>query len=344
MEHSFKKKLILSIITFSFMFLYTNIMYTKITGAYEEFSPTQILPTSHIDIFSKVIPEKEVKVAFFGDQGVAASSKEVLQLVKKEEAELIVNLGDFDYEDNPDKWYKNLTDNLGIDFPIIAAAGNHDMKLWATYKQKIEGHIKNIPNLACEGTVGTKWRCNYKGIIFVMVAPGLTETKTDHANYIKDTLSKSKNLWNICAWHMDQKKMQLGEKDDQVGWGVYEKCREGGAIVATAHEHSYQRTVLMRDFKNQKIASTSTSSIQISKGKTFAFVSGLGGESIRPQKQPTDPWWASIYTADQKANYGALFCTFNVHDKPRQADCYFKNIDGKVVDTFSITSKRDVVQ
>ena len=58
--------------------------------------------------------------------------------------------------------------------------------------------------------------------------------------------------------------LHQGDFDYEVGWGPYEECREGGAIVATGHEHSYSRTHLMDNFETQIIASTSNT-LQIEK-------------------------------------------------------------------------------
>jgi len=121
-----------------------------------------------------------------------------------------------------------------------------------------------------------------------------------------DQLAQTNALWRICSWHKDQRLMQVGGKGDEVGWGAYETCRQGGAIIATAHEHSYARTHLMDNTQTQHVASTSNT-LQIEAGKTFVFHSGLGGKSIREQVCE-GPWWTSIYTSDQGANYGALFC------------------------------------
>jgi hypothetical protein len=84
----------------------------------------------------------------------------------------------------------------------------------------------------------------------------------------------------------------------------------------------------------------------VSKGATFVFVSGIAGASIRNQYRclPTSyPYgctreWAKIYTSDQRAQYGALFITFHVDGDPKKASGYFKNIDGVVVDSFTITA------
>ena len=86
--------------------------------------------------------------------------------------------------------------------------------------------------------------------------------------------------------------------------------------------------------------------LRVAPGSTFAFVSGLGGESVDTEGQTrckpiTYPYgcngeWAKIYTKDQNATFGALFITFNVDDNPRKARGYFKNIKGEVIDKFTI--------
>jgi hypothetical protein len=86
--------------------------------------------------------------------------------------------------------------------------------------------------------------------------------------------------------------------------------------------------------------------VRVSNGSTFVFTSGLGGKSIRNQDRclpATPPYgcsgeWASAYTSDQGASYGALFIEFHVDGAPRKASGYFKDIDGDVIDTFTITA------
>ena len=134
--------------------------------------------------------------------------------------------------------------------------------------------------------------------------------------------------------------MQVGGKADEVGWEVYELCKSAGAIVATGHEHSYSRTYLMSDFELQKIASFSDH-LQLSPGESFAFVSGLGGQGIRQQRDGlgSNPWWASVYTLDENAKPGALFCSFNSNGNEREAICYFKDISGNLIDYFVLISQ-----
>ena len=92
----------------------------------------------------------------------------------------------------------------------------------------------------------------------------------------------------------------------------------------------------MSSFENQTVVNQS-STLELEAGKSFAFVSGLAGKSIRDQDQ-TWSWMAAVYTSDQNANYGALFCTFNVDGFSNHAECYFKDIDGAVPDQFDLVS------
>ncbi len=169
-------------------------------------------------------------------------------------------------------------------------------------------------------------------------------TNNDYITYINNQLALDNSLWRICAWHKPQKAMQVGGFSDLTGWGVYEECRKGGAIVVTAHNAAYARTYLMSNFQTQTIASTA-GTLVLDKGDSFAAVSGLGGAGIDSQVVDGN-WWASIYdstclsTSHCRANadYGALFCTFNINGQPNQASCYFKDIDGNIIDQFNLTS------
>lgn len=84
---------------------------------------------------------------------------------------------------------------------------------------------------------------------------------------------------------------------------------------------------------------------QGSPGKSFVFVSGLGGRDVKDQERclpATFPYgcngeWAKIYTRNQGAMSGALFIVFNINGDPSKAQGYFKNINGQVADTFDIT-------
>ena len=278
------------------------------------------------------------KIAFIGDQGTRNGAKAVLELIRDEKAGMVLHQGDFDYQDDPDNWMNQIDDILGPTFPYFASVGNHDVAAWGGYQSKLQSRLNQIEGAKCTGDLGVNSACTYRGIFFLL--SGIGTLGSNHIEYMVNELKNSNAGWKICSWHKNQHLMQVGSKSDEVGWNAYEECRLAGAIIATGHEHSYSRTYLMSNFESQTIASTSNNLI-LSEGESFTFVSGLGGVGIRPQMDGlgANPWWASVYTANENANFGALFCSFNVNGSKNKAACYFKDIDGNIVDTFNLTSQ-----
>ena len=292
--------------------------------------------TVNVDQTAPPVPP-EITVAFIADQGDGSDAEAVLQMIKTR-ADMVMHQGDFDYGSDPDGWDGMITNILGLNYPYFASVGNHDTSAWSGsggYQAKLQARLDRIPDASCSGELGVKSACTYKGLFFILYGVGTVSTSGTTA-YITDQLAQTNATWRICSWHKNQKLMQVGGKSSSVGWGPYEACLQGGAIVATGHEHSYSRTHLMDNFETQSIASTSNTLV-IEEGKSFAFVSGLGGQSIRDQELSGD-WWASIYTSTQGANDGALFCTFFANGDPNRASCYFEDVDGVVPDQFELVS------
>jgi hypothetical protein len=276
------------------------------------------------------------KIAFIGDQGLGNEARAVLNLIKSEGAQAVLHQGDFDYEDDPAAWEAQINDVLGANFPYFASAGNHDEAEWEGYQQYMESRLNRL-GITWDGDLGAKSSLYYRGIFIILVAPGVDVPGSGHDVYIRDKLAADNSIWSLCSWHKNMEAMQVGGKEDETGWGVYEEATKGGAIIATGHEHSYSRTHLLNNPRNQTVISRSDTLV-LTKGESFVFVSGLGGYSIREQELEGN-WWASIYTSDQSANYGALFGTFNVNGIPNLATFYFKDIDGNIVDRFAVISK-----
>jgi len=293
-----------------------------------------------------VVPPPNFKVAFIGDQGLGPNSISVLQLIKDEGAQMVLHQGDFEYTNNPTAWDNQINSVLGDDFPYFASVGNHDLPAWSGYQQKLNERLAKVSSAVCNGELGVKSSCTYKGLFFILSGAGTLGS--GHDTFIKNELSSDDSIWSICSWHKNMNAMQLGHKTDDTGWPVYEECRIGGAIIATAHEHSYERTRTLSSIQNQIIDPdwSDPNNVRVSEGSSFVFVSGLGGLSIRDQERclPINfPYgcndvWASIYTSNQGANFGALFCSFNVDGLPYKANCYFKDISGNIPDQFTITS------
>ena len=276
--------------------------------------------------------DKPVRIAFLGDSGADSDSKfpDVLRMIKRWGTDAIVHLGDFDYNDDPASFEKVILDEVS-EIPYLAAIGNHDLKKWDDYQKRLATYM-NKHSIICDGEYGVKMVCNVKGINIVL--SGVGTFGTDHEAYLDQQLSKMDG-WKICGWHKNQHYFQTGHKTDEVGYAAYEICREHGAIIMTGHEHSYARTKVMKQFADQIIASNDKNSMIISPGNTFAIVTGLGGRSIRPWENNSEkwPWWASLLSESNNAEYGAVLCEFDDF----QAKCVFKDINDNIRDTFNIT-------
>ena len=297
------------------------------------------------------------KVAFIGDQAIGQNAVDVLELIQTEGADMVLHQGDLGYglelvPQTAIDWDEQITNILGDDFPYFASIGNHDVGNWATYQSLLVARLGQVAGASCTGDYGVMATCTYQGLYFILSGAGSSPIVPDyapHIDYIQDQLAADNSIWRICAWHKNQTAMQVGSKPNEVGWGPYEACRQGRAIIATAHEHSYSRTKTLSNVQTQTVDSlwTDPNDLRVSAGSTFVFVSGLGGHSIRHQKRclPTTPpygcngEWASIYTFNQGATYGALFIEFHVDGDPAKASGYFKDIDGDVIDSFTITSE-----
>lgn len=285
------------------------------------------------------VSAQNVKVAFIGDQGTDENAQAVLQLIAAENTELLLIQGDLGYEQNTALiWEDNLNQILGANFPVLVTIGNHENFEWPKYKNFAKDRINRIPELSCEGDIGVKAFCRYKGIEVVQVAQSISEVpgvlpNDEYDAYIRSTFKMSKAQWRVCSWHKNQAKMQVGNQPDHTGWGVYQACLNSGGLVATAHEHSYSRTFLMSSFENQSVKHRNNR-MEIRRGESIAFVSGMGGRPIRPQRR-YDDWWAAVATSTQSAAHGALFCDF----AQGEANCYFKGVDGIVYDQFTLVSR-----
>jgi len=208
-----------------------------------------------------------------------------------------------------------------------------------------------------------KQSCNFRGLRVVQTCVGVTEVtghgncamnSTEQVGYINAELAADTSIWSICSFHKNQNDMQVGTKGNEVGWNAYTACMNGGGIVATGHEHSYSRTYTLTNLGNTGAGHGRTGApdiLEVAPGRTFVFVSGLAGNSVRAFDTNThndDTWWASYTTSDRwfrngvmqsgGGTHGALFIRFNVNENPRQATGYFKEITGRVVDTFTINA------
>ena len=266
---------------------------------------------------------------------------------------------------------------LGPTYPYLASVGNHDIASWGDgcgdpdgcyatlLKQRMTatGIVPDNPNLNDQ-----MYSTDFQGLGMVFVGETTSQAgdcgtnPNGYACYIRNQLKTDRHIWRICSWHKNQRNMQVGGKSDEMGWAVYENCRDLSAIIATAHEHSYQRTKNLVNMQGQVVDSAqhppsggvpgNPNDLAVRPGSTFAFVSGLGGNSMRDQERCLPyvyPYgcnyeWAGIYTLNQTANvprFGALFIEFHVDGDPYKARGYFKITNGTTIDSFEIRADFD---
>ena len=299
---------------------------------------------NQVENFEDVRTFEEIRVAFIGDQGGSkflSNDKAVIKLIKNENVELVIHQGDLGFEPASAKeWNKMITENLGSDFLYLVSEGHHDQESWDDYQPYLKERIEKNSNIECKGNLGVKSICNYKGINVVLMAPGEYTSDSDFDSYIEKELNRNESYWKICSMHNELHSMEAERKPGKTGMEVFEACKNAGAIIATGHDHLYSRTGNIIEFINSETQTTDPewsklNKLKISKGSTSMFTSGLGGSPITNHNND----WPVNYSAKQNATYGGLFCTFNAGGQPNKAFCYFKDIDEKIVDEFTITSE-----
>lgn len=293
----------------------------------------------------RLAPPPDFRVAFTGDTDKGSDARSVFELIRDENADALLVAGDLSYT-TVSPWTSLVTDVFGPDFPVFAVVGNHDAGDWNAYQAFLEDRADRV-GATWYGNYGVESTLIYENLLFVLLGAGTSGSTSSQEGFLADELNAHDNIWEIACWHKNMNAMQMGDKGDETGWGVYENARLGGALIMTGHEHSYERTNVLSDMTSQVVADA-TSPYVIRPGQTIATVTGLGGHSIRAQVRcrPTSyPYgcsgtWGKVYTSDQGAKYGALFIDFHVDGNPRKARAYFKNVDGTVVDSYELLKEQ----
>jgi len=277
--------------------------------------------------------DKDVTIGFISDSGIGPGSRLVLDVLKANNVDAVVHVGDFDYTDSSSSMENNINSVFPSDFPYFYIIGNHDLLIWDRYQRRnLRRLSKDIKGLYCIGNLGVKTSCVFKGVQLVLSGAG---TLCDnHEEYIESVLSESAMNWKVCAFHKVHSTFQLGSKGDEVDLSVYQSCIDGGALVITGHDHVYGRTHLIKDAFTKALVNSSFNLIK--RGQSIVWVNGLGGYSQFSKKSghSEDPWWDVTYGRKTGSEYGALICTFS----ETRATCEFKNIEGDTQDSIVMYS------
>lgn len=335
-------------------------------GAPSRCTGAQCAPSSSPDGSAAVAPDgggasapftQPVRIAFVGDLGVkegqpTAEFNQVLALANQE-ADLLVLGGDMIYSGSqPADWHRAMQQ---LSIPYIAAQGNHDTDAWPGFEPLIRADIEQQASrgLQCSGATGVQQTCTFRGVTLVLsgigTAPSIPADDAAHLSWMSSALSNATTAWKVCVWHKNQREMQVGGKSDEVGWGAYQTCQQAGAVIATAHEHSYGRTKTLTAIGSGNHGMQGDGSVvELGLGTTFVFHSGIGGNDIRTYNQQNWSWFASYYTSDAYMKNtkvitsrpagiaGLLILTFNVGNDPTNARGVFRLVSGTAIDEFDV--------
>ncbi len=218
---------------------------------------TQTMQTTFGPNFTVKTPEN-FKVAFYGDSNIGTNAIAVLNLIKNEGSQVVIHAGDLNYAEVPIDFESYINTTLGPNFPYFYCVGNHDDGVWTGtngYQSFLEARFQRL-EIPWQGQLGVLSSFAFQGVSFVSSAPDELGTSTTTAgSYIRNEFANNTSIWKIAFWHKNQRLMQIGGKNDEAGWSVYEESRKAGAIIATGHEHSYSRTYEMSNFQNQIVSS-----------------------------------------------------------------------------------------
>ena len=284
--------------------------------------------------------DANLKVAFIGDTNGGSNFRSVLRLVRTEGADLVMVQGDLTYSGtSPSEWFSTIDNEINqawpgstatVTIPYLVAKGNHDAD-WTSLGAGLRDRMAGWGVAPEDGDPTTRnYSVVHRGLKMVMVND--SETTPTRADYVQNRLAGDTHLWKICSWHKNQRATNVGPKNDEMGWQIYENCRAQGAIVAQGHSHTYSRSKTITNDATQTVDPTCSDpfALCVSPGRHVFFDSSLGGVELRTMDATwaAKPYWGSTYSS----NFGALFLEINVDGDPRKARGYFKTIGGTIID------------
>src|SRR6185295_1845481 len=122
------------------------------------------------------------------------------------------------YSANPTAWWSAFESVMGTSFPVFLSRGNHDDSSWSGFLPKAANHLGGATRTA--GPHNAAYKTIFHGLDVVTIKKG------DTATTVNNLFGSDTNVWKVCTWHQNQNKMQVGGKGDEMGWAVYEACRQ----------------------------------------------------------------------------------------------------------------------
>ena len=256
-------------------------------------------------------------VAFISDQSPTLSTRKVLQLIKKEEAEVIIHQGGFGHSSSPSQWEEEINEILGPSFPVFAAMGNHDYYHWEEYYTMLESRLSRVMErekgiVDCKGCLGVRSVCNYKGLWIYQTSDGVfnlrdneiflhnpsspnsnfdqsSEGTTDRyyeIDILKQELDCAKKRgfqWKICSWHTYT--FADFSTDTFGGKGVeenYKECIDAGALLVNSHPNTYSKFYPLSSLTSAYMGNFESNITKLINGKNIKIVATSSSPIISP--------------------------------------------------------------
>jgi len=257
----------------------------------------------------------EFKMAIIGDSGAVKEANEVMELTT---FDIMLHLGDYDYEKHPDAYFEKILDS-NRKYQFVGVLGNHE-EVYEVQQSGFERFKSNVYNEMTSKTKNSKvscefseskvmWACTYENMKIIGLTPsidGADKTK-EQLSFLKAHLNQStKEDWRICAWHFYDENFHTGYYENKHknyvssdGESFYEYCKEQGAFIFSAHDHVYARSRVLSKFDgvtptiDPNDSKTGADIVQIRKGATFNILNGTGGWQLYTEKGKYKDfeWW-----------------------------------------------------
>ena len=182
--------------------------------------------------------DPNLKIAFVGDTADGTNWRNVLKLALAEGAPAVVTAGDMTYDSDPAGWWSATESGRRPELSRSSwRAATTTTRPGRASSAEAANHLGVANRIA--GPHNAAYKTIFRGLDIVTIQKGDTGTT------ITNLFGTDNHIWKVCNWHQNQNKMQVGGKGDEMGWAVYEACRQKGAIIITGHEHTYHRTKTM---------------------------------------------------------------------------------------------------
>eukprot|EP01060_Flectonema_neradi_P039453 TRINITY_DN869_c0_g1_i1.p1 TRINITY_DN869_c0_g1~~TRINITY_DN869_c0_g1_i1.p1 ORF type:complete len:1324 (+),score=302.29 TRINITY_DN869_c0_g1_i1:49-4020(+) len=299
------------------------------------------------------VPSTGLKLGLIGDTSTGTDATRSFELMRDYGVDIIVQNGDFDYNDEVSTWESFLNSNWFLHGKehVLMSSGNHDVLVWSDYRDMLFGKMSAFLKSNCHGRdnhqlssdYGTWMSCVFQEVHIVMIGWDEMQTPQTAASFVNSEFIGSTSTHRVCVWHRPEGSLQPGHRhtSNYNSWLVYEACRENGAVVISGHSHLYSRTKKVTNFESKQVSNADNTNISLNCGESVAIVSGMGGKGPDDNgPYANEPYFETSYTTSHgNVGNGVLICDFPAaSDEVAHCQFLIGEAPGTIIDDFTIDS------